>query len=52
MLERCGTFTNESKEILEQTYEEKLQSIEIQHQSQLSKLTNQYDFHPHAFPVV
>lgn len=37
--EQRGSSNEESKEALEQSYEEKLQSIEIQHQSQLSKIS-------------
>lgn len=37
--EQCGSSNEEHKEALEHTYEEKLQSVEIQHQSQLSKIS-------------
>jgi hypothetical protein len=37
--EQCGSCNEESQEALEQNYEEKLKMVEVQHQSQLSKIS-------------
>lgn len=36
LVERFGTIKSQNQEILEQEFEEKLQSVQVQHQSQLS----------------
>lgn len=38
-IEQCGSSIEENQEALEQNYEEKLKTIEVQHQSQLSKIS-------------
>jgi uncharacterized protein YlxW (UPF0749 family) len=49
--EQCGSSIEENQEALEQNYEEKLKTIEVQHQSQLSKISPCIIFNPHVrFP--